>query len=211
MCSYPCYPAPGGANNHSNYTQDQYAALIALKTDGYRDLTIEQFDRQVEKVQMIYNGYNPNDENATFMKTLLYATSQLAYAVNNDTPELSISTASNKRTENDEYYGAELSCTLCWEIANEAKTTVGRRDDTLNTCQDAIQTMLESKDREQLASDNALFQLETEMRDLEKQVSTNGIKVKITVDNFSTSESGVNHSSDDSMAQYTYVAKTVFK
>lgn len=205
------YPAPGEANNHSNYTQDQYAALIALKTDGYRDLTIEQFDRQVEKVQMIYNGYNPNDENATFMKTLLYATSQLAYAVNNDTPELSISTASNKRTENDEYYGAELSCTLCWEIANEAKTTVGRRDDTLNTCQDAIQTMLESKDREQLASDNALFQLETEMRDLEKQVSTNGIKVKITVDNFSTSESGVNHSSDDSMAQYTYVAKTVFK
>lgn len=80
-----------------------------------------------------------------------------------------------------------------------------------SSSQDAIQTMLESKDREQLASDNALFQLETEMRDLEKQVSTNGTKVKITVDSFSTSESGVNHSSDDSMAQYTYVAKTVFK
>lgn len=91
------------------------------------------------------------------------------------------------------------------------KTTVGRRDDTLNTCQDAIQTMLESKDRGQLASDNALFQRETEMGDLEKQVSTNGIKAKITVDSFSTSESGVNYSSDDSMAQDTDVAKTVFK
>lgn len=115
------------------------------------------------------------------------------------------------QTANGEYYGAELSYTLCGELIKAVKTTVGRRDDTLSTCQDAIQTMLESKDREQLASDNALFQLETEMRDLEKQVSTNGIKIKITVDNFSTSESGVNHSSDDSMAQYTYVAKTVFK
>lgn len=205
------YPVQGEANNHSHYTQDQYAALMAVKTEGYRDLKIDKFDSQVEKVQTIYNGYNPNDENVGFMKTLSYATSQLDHVANNDNPELSISTASNKRTEDGRYYGAELSYTLCWEIPNEAKTTVGQRDDALNTCQDEIQTALESKSSEQLASDDALIQLEKEISALEKQVSKNGIKVKITVDSFSTSESGVNHSSDDSMAQYTYVAKTVFK
>lgn len=175
------YPTQGESNNHSSYSEDEYATLMSLKTDGYRELKISEFDSQVKKIQTIYNGYNPNDENVNFMQTLSYSTSELAFSYNNDTPTIGISTGINKKTSNDEYYGAQLSYEVNWTIFDKDKTTVGQRDDSLNACQESIQSILESKSRDELNSINMLSQLQSECNILAKKLTNDFISLQIII------------------------------
>lgn len=176
------YPVPGVKNNHSMYTEDEYAALMDLETDNYPGLCVNDFDAKAESVQKIYSGYNPNDENADFMKTLFYSATELVYAENNETPMISISTAANKRTDTNEYYGAELNYEIYWTISNKDKTTVGQRDDILNTCQNSIQSILESKNRDELKKNNMVSQLQSEYDGLAKKLSGASITLEIVIE-----------------------------
>lgn len=179
------YPAPGTENNHSGYTEEECATLMSLKTDDYRELSVNEFDTKAKSIQMIYDGYNLNDENADFMKTLFYSAMELVYAQNNETPMISISTAANKRTDTNEYYGAELNYAIYWTIANKDKTTVGERDDILNTCQNSIQSILESKNRDELQKNNIVTLLQSEYDALAKELSSAPISLKIVIESFS--------------------------
>ncbi len=180
--------ASGKKDNHSSYRDEDYTELMSLKTTQYRQLKVSEFDSQVERVQTLYTGYNPNDENVDFMQTLLYATTELGAAINNDVPILSVGTGSNKKTDNDGYYGAELSYDICWNISNKEEVTVGERDDTLNACQNSIQSILESKSRDELR--NKLFptQLQLEFDTLAKEHTNDYMSVQIVVSHFKPTE-----------------------
>jgi hypothetical protein len=179
------YPAPGTDNNHSGYTEKEYEALMDLKTDDYRELSVSEFDTKAKSIQMIYNGYNPNDENVDFMKTLLYSTTELVYAENQETPIISISTAANKKTDMNEYYGAKLNYAIKWKIANKDITTVGERDDVLNTCQNSVQSLLESKNRDGLQKNNIVALLQTECDALAEKLSSQSISIEIVIESLS--------------------------
>ena len=182
------YPTPGELNNHSSYSEDEYATLMSLKINGYRELKISAFDSQVKKIQTIYSGYNPNDENLNFMQTLYYSTTELAFSQNNATPIIGISTGINKKTRNDEYYGAQLSYEVSWTVFDKDKTTVGQRDDTLNACQESIQSILESKNRDELNNIKIRSQLQAECNALAKELTNNSISLQITINDLIPTE-----------------------
>ncbi|WIV12929.1 M56 family metallopeptidase [Proteiniborus sp. MB09-C3] len=72
------YQLPGTPGNHSGYTEKEYETLMTLKTDDYRQLKTQDFldILQQNNAYMIYTGYNPNDENVDFLKTLQYSLSE---------------------------------------------------------------------------------------------------------------------------------------
>lgn len=179
------YPTPGTFNNNSSYTDEEYAALMALKTEDYRELSVSEFDSKFVSVGMIYNGYNPNDENADFMKTLLYSSMELVYSESNETPMISISTGINKQMGNNEYYGAEMNFEIYWTISNEVEMTVGERDDILNACENSIQSTLEGKSRDELQSDDFATELKSEFDTLANELSNNSISLKIVFESLS--------------------------
>lgn len=181
------YETPGTPGNHSGYTAADYETLMALKTDDYRQMTTQDFLDILQKknIDMVYTGYNPNDENVDFLKTLeyscaeLYAQLDVEYGQTSTTPYVSISTASTKENSDGEYYGAELAFSVFW--TGTERLTVGDRDDTLNTTLEQIQEILEQKDQSQIGNTE---DLNADFQELAEQMSSSTIKLSIRIDEY---------------------------
>lgn len=160
---------------------------MTLKTDSYRQMTTQDFldTLKEENIDTIYAGYNLNDENVDFLKTLEYSCAELyaqldtEYGQTSSTPYVSISTASNEENSDGEYYGAELTFTVYW--TGTGQLTVGGRDDALNLSLEKIQEILEQKDQSQVGN---MEDLNTDFQKLAEQMSNSKIKVSIQIDEY---------------------------
>ncbi len=182
------YPTPGTPDNHSGYTEEEYATLMALKTDNYRQMTTCDFLDVLKQnsIDIIYGGYNLNDENIDFLKTLQYSMSELfaewdaEYGQTPTTSIYSAVTASNKMNADGEYYGAALDFTLSW--TGTEQLTVGERDDTLNATLGQIQQIVEQKTESQIGN---IKDLDADFQELAGQISNSKITVVIQINEYS--------------------------
>ena len=181
------YPLPGTPGNHSGYTDSQYTQLMTMKTDDYRQMITRTFRENLiqNSIDWIYSGYNPNDENVAFLKTLGYSLSEVLAESNAEfgqsvtSPSFSISTASNKRNTDGKYYGAALEYTVFW--TETELLTVGERDDVLNSTMQKVQQILEQKTQSQICD---IGDLQTNFRQLEKQMSNTNISITLQIDSY---------------------------
>ena len=161
---------------------------MALKTDNYRQMTTSDFldVLQQKNIDMVYGGYNPNDENVDFLKTLQYSMSELfakwdaEYEQTPTSPNFSTRTASNKMNADGKYYGAALDFTLSWTGTDQL--TVGERDDTLNAILEQIQQIVEQKTESQVGN---IEDLDADFQELAGQISNSKITVAIQINNYS--------------------------
>jgi ATP-dependent exoDNAse (exonuclease V) beta subunit len=203
-------PSHGVPGNNSNYTESEYAALMALKTDDYLMLTVREFKKKyiLGSIGAIYHGYNHNDANADFMKTLLYTNKEShpnsvsscvvvelaehfsdAYPSTDFIPAMSATvyrqggimyaTHANKQDQNGEYYAGQLWYIMDWDYSESL--TVGERDDVLNGVIDGIQALLESKAREQIGDYDDITH---EIEELLKKLNNASITVEVLVEKY---------------------------
>jgi hypothetical protein len=85
----------------------------------------------------------------------------------------------------NENYGAQLNYAIKWKIANKGITTVGERDDTLNTCQNSVQSLLESKNRDELQENRIIDLLQSECDALAEKLSSQSISIEIVIESLS--------------------------
>lgn len=184
------YALPGEAGNHSGYSDENYAALMALKTEGYREETLADFNARFRPLHLLYSGYNNRDENIEFLVTLGYSTDEIVYGENGETPMEMVGTAVNHNTGTSQYYGAEMDYEVRWNISNPATITVARRDDTLNRCHVGIQAIFEEKSWDELNSTGIMGLMQRDCDALAKTLSNSDIKLNIYI-------AGVNSAADD--------------
>lgn len=181
------YLTHGTPGNHSGYAEADYETLMELKTDNYRQMTTREFldNMKQNNIDTVYGGYNPNDENVDFLKTLQYSFAELIaewdaeYGYAPSKPGVSISTASNKKNADGVYYGAKLDFTIFW--TGTEQLTVGERDDTLNAALEQIQQILEQKTKKQIG---IIEDLNADYQKVAEQISNSKIKVTIQIDEY---------------------------
>lgn len=175
------YALPGEAGNHSGYTEADYTALMALKTDGYREETLAGFNARFASASHLWGGYNPKDENIEFLVTLGYSAAEIVADEWGEVAVELVTTGSNINVGTGDYYGAQLDYAVRWEIADPDKLTVGARDDMLNRCHVGVQTILEAKTKEELADADIVAAMQAECNALAKECSTSAMSVAIKV------------------------------
>lgn len=184
------YALPGETGNHSGYSQEDYAALMALKTEGYREETLSDFNTRIKPYHLLYAGYNNRDENISFLVTLSYSSTEIVYGENGEKPMEMVHTAVNHNQDSDTYYGAEMDYEVYWEIPDTAAVTVAQRDDALNRCHAGIQASLEEKSWEELNSTGIMGLMQRDCDALAAELSQDTVKLTIQVQ-------GVNSAADD--------------
>lgn len=184
------YTLPGETGNHSGYSEEDYAALMALKTEGYREESLSDFNARIKPLHLLYSGYNNRDENIRFLVTLGYSSQEIVYGENGETPMEMVYTAVNHNQNSDLYYGAEMDYEVRWTVADYSAITVGRRDDVLNSCHMGIQAILDRKSWDELNNIGIRALIQRECDALAEELSDDGISLSVLIQ-------GVNSAADD--------------
>lgn len=183
------------------YTEADYKLALSLKTEGYENLSVGEFDKRVadwtdeaifhqreEALRRLSYSYGSEQENSQFihmtLETAFDACSVKHYGGYCTSMRPSYTDGvSRVRTEDvfgDEYpvFEAELDYTITYEVPDETKLTVGEREALLLSYRAAMQKFLDGKTERELLNEKAMQKaLEQELSRLDKDLSNGKLKL----------------------------------
>lgn len=169
------------AGNHSGYLEADYAVLMAMMTEHYREESLASFHARLGADAGLYSGYNLKDENLDFLVTLSYAAAEVIAAEYQEIPEEWASAAVNHNMDTTGYYGAEMDYTVSWTVADPARMTVGQRDDVLNQCHNEIIAVLDRKTAAELSRPDIMRAVQQECDALAGRLSDQAMHLSVFV------------------------------
>lgn len=151
-----------------SYTDDEYAQLMRLYSDDYRERTVAEFAREFELVSDIYTGYDGQDENAGFLASLgnNYRTGEFVFSWSLYAPDMD----EEGWATNPALYGSVNAY-----IPGANELTVGERDDIINAVQYLIMNAWVSKLAEGMDIQAAVDEMQNEVEDIILKASNKDI------------------------------------
>ena len=191
-----------------NYTQSDYDYVIARMTDGYEKLSVAEFNRLLldwkdedayhhgeDSISRLLRSYPSDKPNADFIDTTIRASyeeiSTHHYGGNcthiAPTYWNSVGCTASEDVFGDKItvFSADASYDVIYRILDEEKITVGERDKIFQAYQEALQTYLDGKTKQELKDRDAMIAgLSKALALLDKSLSTEHITLSSELDDY---------------------------
>lgn len=185
-----------GWSGRNKYTQADYKQAMALKTEDYDSMSVGAFDKLVAdwtdetafhqsetSLNRLFYTYEKDGDNADFIRLTLKAafvfceTKHYGGYCTSQTPSYSDGVGQVREEDvfGDKYpvFEAEVDYTICYQVPDEEKLTVGERDSLLLAYRAEVQAFLDGRTEKELLNEDAMERsLKKELARLDKNLST---------------------------------------